>query len=174
MAVATIKSTQITNRDASPVVLSNSNIAGGKLIEASGVVAVGATDTTGSTYRFLSLPSNAKISSVQLWSDASAGANMTLSMDLYDTTANAGAIVKSGFFLSALDPSTKFADKDATFTASGAGTNIMSGAEKMIWQNLSGLSNDPNKWYDVVATSGANNTTTGFNLVCKVAYVMGD
>jgi len=170
MSVATIKSTQITNRDASPEVLNNASVASGAVIEAVGVCAVGATDTTGSTYRFLSIPSNARISSVQLWSDASAGANMTLSMDLYDTTANAGAIVKSGFFKSSLDPSTRFAATDATFTASGAGTNLMSGAEKMVWQNLSGLSSDPSKWYDVVATSGANNTTTGCNLICKVAY----
>src|SRR6185312_7192689 len=130
MAVATIKSTQITNRDASPEVLSSSNIAGAKVIEACGICAVGATDTVASTYRMVSIPSNAKISSVQLWSDASAGANQALTVDLWDTTVNGGLVVKAGFFAAALDPSTRFAAKDATYTASGAGTNLMSGAEK--------------------------------------------
>ncbi len=172
MAVVALKSTQITNRDASPEVINNGRVSGGRLHSTTAKVAIGAADSSTSTYRLVSIPSNAVIKSVKLWTDVSTGANMALSADLYDTVLNGGASVKAGFFKSSIDPTTRLAATDITYTASGAGTNLMSGAEQAVWQNLSGLTVDPQKFYDLVLSVGTNNSTPGCNLVITVDYAV--
>lgn len=148
MAVVTIKSGAITNRDALPVVLSNSNISGSRLIEFVGTIETTNPNSIASRYIFGSLPSNARLSQVLLYSD-DVGGTATADFGLYQTTANGAAVVDADFIASAV------------VLNAGAlnGTDIThestvfdpDDVEKMLWQAL-GLSVDPRVMYDVVAT----------------------
>lgn len=162
MAVVTTKSTAITNRDATPVVLANDYLAKSVVYHAGGVVAATATDSIASAYKFASIPSNAYVISMILSNDAITGASATI--DLYDTTANGGAIVPStgsGVFSSAISLATAASDKFA-FTVSNANS------EKRVWELL-GLSADPCKSYDVVMTLTAAATAAG-SIALNVLY----
>ncbi len=142
-------------------------------MEASGMCVVGAADTTASTYRFCSIPSNARISEVKLYSDVSMGADAAYTVDLWDTTVNGGAVVKAGFFKAPATALTTIANGlDITHTLSGAGTHLVSKGEKMVWECLSSVTVDPNKFYDVVMASTANNSTPGANLTLKIKYTV--
>ena len=154
MAIVTTKSSTITNRDATPVVLANDYLAKSVTFHATGVVAAANGDSIGSSYKFASIPSNAYIMSVILANDAITGASATI--DLYDTTANGGAIVPStgsGVISTAISVATATTDR-FTMTVSNANS------EKRVWELL-GLSADPVKYYDVVMTLTAAATAAG-------------
>lgn len=171
MAVVNLLSTLLTNRDATPKVLSTSFLDKGDLLESVAVVAVGTVDSALSTYRLFSIPSGARVSSLAGWSDAVLGAATAPTLDLYDQTSAGSASVKTGFFLAPVFSSATQAGTEYAHTLSGANTNTVANAEKRIWEIL-GLSSDPGKMYDVVLRSTVNNTTTGANLAFKIRYVV--
>ena len=169
MAVVNVKSATITNRDTSPVVLSNSNLAGGHVFEAVGKCEAAVDNNSGSTYRFCSIPSNAVVNRVLLYEDVmdSGATTQALDIGLYETTANGGAVVDADFFASAVvGLVTALNGVDVTHEAANA-FDISLG-DKMIWQLLN-LSSDPCKMYDVVATSTGDNDTAG-TILLKVRY----
>lgn len=171
MAVVTIKSTAITNRDSLPVVLSNDYLVKGDVYETVGMANVGATDNALSKYIMCSIPSGAKIVSVKTWSDAILGAATAPTLDLWDTTLNGGLVVKAGFFLAPVYSAATQAGTDLTHTISAANTNNVSQGEKRVWEIL-GLTADPLKMYDVVLASTVNNATTGANVIISVMYTV--
>jgi hypothetical protein len=59
-------STLITNRDATPKVLTDSFIANGVLSQGYGWVFTGGTDVAGTAYRMVSVPSNSRLSSLEM------------------------------------------------------------------------------------------------------------
>ena len=59
-------STLITNRDATPKVLTDAFISGGTLSQSYGWVFTGASDVAGTPYRMVSVPSGARLSSLSL------------------------------------------------------------------------------------------------------------
>jgi hypothetical protein len=103
MAAENLKSGYITNRDATPAVLTTGNP--GQVFRSYGKVEAAGGDA-GSTYRFCSIPSNAKM--VRCWfsSDDLSAAGATMNLGLYQTTANGGAVVDADFFASAIDVAT--------------------------------------------------------------------
>lgn len=171
MAVVTIKSSQVTSRDAVPPIASNDFLSKGEIYEATGLCAIGATDNAASKYVFCSIPSGARITEVTIYSDAILGAATAPTLDLQATTVNGSATVKSGFFGSPVLSSAVQTGTDVTHTTSGANTNLVSGAEKRVWENL-GLAADPFLMYDVVLTSTVNNATTGANVRLSVKYTV--
>src|ERR1700687_5146560 len=70
MAVVNVKSVLVSNFDAQPRILSNSFLAGALPIETVTTVAIGATDSIGSTYRVGFIPSGARVSDIWLQNDA--------------------------------------------------------------------------------------------------------
>ncbi len=64
--MATLKSTLITNRDATPKVLTDGFIAEGQLSQCYGFIFSGASDAAGTEYKLVSVPSNARLSSLNL------------------------------------------------------------------------------------------------------------
>lgn len=154
MAVVTVKSSQITNRDATPVVLSNDATVKGITKGACGQAVVTNGDSIASFYILCTIPSNARISDCLLYCDAITGAAGDIG--LYDTTLNGGAIVSGTFFAAA-----------QSLAAILTGTNLRKSAvntvakfEQFLWQVL-GLASDPNKTYDVVIKLTAAATATG-------------
>lgn len=165
MAVVTTKAGPITNRDASPKVLSNAAVASGVLKEAVGTVESVSGDSIGSEYIFASIPSNAVVSQVLLYCD-DIGTTATADIGLYKSTADGGAVVDADFFASAVSLSGGALNgTDVTHESAVFG---LEDAEKPLWEAL-GLASDPNLMYDVVATLTAASDAAG-TVMLKVRY----
>lgn len=164
MAAENLKSGYITNRDATPAVLTTGNP--GQVFRSYGKIEAAGGDA-GSTYRFCSIPSNAKM--VRCWfsSDDLSGAGATMNLGLYQTTANGGAVVDADFFASAIDVAT--AAVAITEVTVERGATLIDEFEQPLWQRL-GLSADSNRDYDVTGVSGTA-AATG-TMVAWVEYVI--
>jgi hypothetical protein len=167
MAVVTVKSTQITNRDATPRVLSNSRVVRGDVHHARGVCAIANGDSIASKYLFCSIPSNAIPVSVRVTSP-DIGTTTAGDIGLYKTTADGGAVADVDFFASALSLSGgALAKSDVTNENSAVATPA--NGEKTVWELL-GLSADSGLMYDVVLTLTAAADAAGSVLV-EIDYV---
>ncbi|HET6890534.1 MAG TPA: hypothetical protein VFH31_05480 [Pyrinomonadaceae bacterium] len=160
MAAENLKSGSITNRDATPSVLSNSM--GGIVRQVWGKVEAAGGDA-GSTYRFAAIPSNARAIRIWFSSDDLSGAGATMDVGLYQTTANGGAVVDADFFASALDVATAaVAITEITFER---GATLIDEIEKPLWERL-GLSADSNREYDITGVSGTAAATGTMAVFC--------
>jgi len=157
MATEDLNSGVITNRDATPVVLTTANP--GTVRRAYGKVECAGGDA-GSTYRFCHVPSNAKMVRC-FYSCDDLGTGVTMNVGLYQTTGNGGAVVDQDFFASALDVAT--AAVGITEITFERGATLIAEAEEPLWERL-GLSADTNRDYDVVAVS-ASAAATGTMVV---------
>ena len=146
MAVANTKSTAISNADATPVVLNSQRVVNGFLRESVASVEVAAADDDNSVYRFVRVPSNARISSVEYANDAITGGT-DYNVGVFETAANDGAAVSENLFADALDLSSANAFTACTYETTA--TNI-SKVDQELWQLL-GLAKDPGKEYDICA-----------------------
>lgn len=147
MAVVTVKSTNITNRDSVPRVMNNSAGSGAHLRGFVGQCTVTSGNSTGSTYIFGQIPSNALLRDL-LVSSPDIGTTTTMDLGLYRNTADGSAVVDADFFTAA------FSLKDGAVSKSSAlrgNVATIANAEKRVWELL-GLSSDPGYVYDVVGT----------------------
>jgi len=167
MAVVTTKAGAITNRDSTPVVLSNASILNGLIHEAVGTVEAANGDSIASKYIFATIPSNARVSQILVYSD-DVGTTTAADFGIYQTTANGSAVVDADFFASAVSLSggalngTDITHESAVFDPDDV--------EKPLWQAL-GLTSDPGLMYDVVATLTAAADAAG-TISLKVRYVV--
>jgi hypothetical protein len=147
MAVVTTKSSQITNRDATPRVATNAHQAGAAKKAACGTVSIANGDSIASRYIHFSVPSNARISSLRK-THPDIGTTTAGDIGLYKTTGDGGAVVDADFFSAA----SVFNAGAVLATEVGFG-NVLSAAnaEKRIWEAL-GLTADPKIMYDVCTT----------------------
>lgn len=166
MATVSLYSTQITNRDASPKVLTNSHILKGALMESVGTLETSAADDIGSVYALCTIPSNARVSDVLLTCD-SLGTAGAADIGLYQTTANGGAVVDADFFASA-QALTSALDKTSVLHESAVFGK--EDVEKRVWEVL-GLSADPKIDYDVCATVTTATISAG-TVSLHVRYVI--
>lgn len=151
MAVVTVKSFAITNRDASPKVRNDAAHAKASLRSFVGAAAIANGDSVGSKYILGSIPSNAIVHSLLLSTSADMGTTTTANIGLYQVTAadgTAGAVVDADFFKATADFKT-----GAITDSEVANGNVITLANsyKKVWELL-GLTSDPNLMYDVVAT----------------------
>lgn len=147
MAVVTTKSAIMTNRDATPQVLSNGMLTGGALKEAVGYVSAVNGDSAASKYLLCSVPSNARLAHLALTCEA-LGAGAVIHIGAYKNTAQGGAVIDADFFASSVDVS---AALSAVNVLNESGTNTLDKQEMPLWQAL-GLSVDPGDSIDIVAT----------------------
>lgn len=147
MAVVVTKTTAITNRDAQPKVKTIGHLTKGELFEACGTVELTNGDSIGSTLIFASIPSNARVSQILLSCD---GGNTTgtANIGIYQTTENGSAVVDADLFASAQALTSALINSDVTHESGVYGIDDV---EKELWEAL-GLSEDPKRFYDVVAT----------------------
>jgi hypothetical protein len=169
MATVSVSSTQITNRDAVPRVLSNSRITKGTMLCSTGVCAAGAGDSIGSKYKLAQIPSNARVHSVLLACD-SVGTVGAADFGIYQTTENGGAVVDADFFKAAQALTSALTATNITYgNTSGLGVEE---AEKPLWEAL-GLTADSKRDYDVVATvTTAIDAAAGGDISLQVAFVI--
>ncbi len=165
MATEAVKSAQITNLDAVPVVrVTEGTGAPGFLRSVDGSAAFTSGPTAGSTYQLVRLPTAAKVKSVKLWLDA-AVTTFTGNVGIYYSTsssdgtpkANQGTAVNATFFGSAVALAAVI---EPTETSGQSGTYVGALRMKQLWDAL-GLSTDPGGFFDLVVTTTATNNGAG-------------
>lgn len=156
MATFNLKSTVITNRDAVPKVLTDAYVSGGKLSQSEGYVQTsGSADGAGSFYRLCTVPSNARLSSLELQAGAM-GSGAAIDVGVYWPTfiptgaglsaANQGLVINTQLFASALGMSAATA---VTNIINQSTNNTIANQEKALWE-AAGLSADPGIDLDIV------------------------
>jgi hypothetical protein len=178
MAVVTVKSTFLTNRDATPKVLTDSFIANGQVSEQYGFATVTSGDSILSAYKMVSIPSNARLSSVKMV-NAALGASCTVDIGVWYPTLIplGGANFLASSLAGTLLNSTTIATAIAVTSAVTVFTEVVSTAaaaanvqEQPLWQMV-GLATDPEINFDLgfiirAAAAGA----TGL-IAMKAQYV---
>lgn len=176
MATEALKSTPVTNLDASPVVRMSPGEGGHAVMRWADGSVTGTTGVTvGSTYQMVRVSTRAVIKQIWAWLDA-AVTTFTADIGIYyssSTTdgtpsANRGTVVSGdqAFFASAVAfasavTQTEYSTESGTYT----------GAKRAqpLWQ-AAGLSSDPGGYFDIVATTTA--TTSGAPVLnMLVAYI---
>lgn len=173
MATEALKSTAITNMDATPRVKATAG-AGARdgLKEISGTVTSTTGKTSPSTYQLVRLRSTAFVKRIVLDS-AAQGSSTALDFGLYyssdnrdgTSAANAGTVIDQDFFASAVDVSSAVRASDIT---NESGTYTLDKRIQPLWQ-AAGLSTDPGGYFDIVATSTAT-INTGALFGISVTY----
>lgn len=178
MATETLKSTLITNLDATPIVRNTVGAgAAGDLRTIGDYVTVPASASTGSTFRLVRVPSNAKIKEVVIESEAQGAGKVNLSVYYSDCPTDGtpqdklGIIVPttgSAFFASDVDLASLVTPTDVT----NESTNYnLSKRNQPLWQAL-GLTANPGGYLDIVAVVNTTAVTTGTGkLGVRVSYV---
>jgi hypothetical protein len=164
MAVANTKSTAITNADATPPVLTSGYLSKGTIYEAVGTVETLAADDAGSVYRLCRVPSNARIVSILLATDAITGASAA-DVGVYQTAANGGAVVDADEFATDVDISSGIAWTEVVNEIAAE----ISDCEKRLWEKI-GETADTFRDYDIAVT--VNDVTAAGTISMKVRYVV--
>lgn len=167
MAEVTLKSGQITNRDAATRVFNNPGVSKGMMCGSVGRVQTNADDSANSIIVFCTIPSNAIVHSLRLYSDDS-GNTGAMDVGLYRTTKDGGAVVDADHFASAVDINSAALNGSDILHESGQFS--LEEAEKPVWEAL-GLSADPNLEYDVCGTLTAA-VTAATDIVLKIQYAV--
>ena len=164
MAVVALKSTAVTNANATPRVQNPAGIQNGVVKRSQGFAAIGNGDSIGSTYRIGKVRSSDYIDRIRMVS-ADIGTTGAADVGLYDvlTHSNGGTVVDADFFASAVSFSGGAIDSDITFEAAAAG-GLLTNGEKRVWEAL-GLTTDPGKEYDLALTLTAASDAAGTILV---------
>lgn len=173
MAVDHVKSSFITNLDASPVVQNTAGEGGPAPVKtAEGFATVIASGSAGATYQLLRVPSNCKLKSLSFESAAQgAGA---FSLGLYYATNGEGGqptalllanAISSTLFASQINCASAVAITDEI---NQAGTFPMSKRVQPLWQ-AAGLASDPGGYFDIVATVDTTAVTTGTGVIAARA-----
>ncbi len=170
MAVVNTKGTAVTAADSSPPTPDQTvslKIHGGRVKESIGFVAAVSGDSIASTYRLARVASSSRISQVLL--TCSAITTCAADIGVYDTAVNGGAAIDADFFASAQSLADAVVNSDVTHESGVFAPNAI---EKPLWQAL-GLTSDPGKLYDIVATLTAAAGAAG-TVGLKVRYVDGN
>ncbi|MGE0533150.1 MAG: hypothetical protein AB7P35_17715 [Hyphomonadaceae bacterium] len=166
MAVVNTKSTAITNADAAGTGALTLNAAGvvkAQTYTVYGHCAVASGDDNNSIYRFVRVPSNARIISIMRFNDAITGAT-DWNFGLYQTAANGGADADENLFADAVDINAgTVAGVEQRFTTSNITT-----CNQRVWELL-GLSADSKRDYDICGTAIAVGSADG-DVVLRVTY----
>lgn len=165
MALDHVKSTAITNWDASPQVASTRGEgAAGALKNISGYATALASSTIDSTYQLVRLPSNSVIKGMQFESEAQGAGKFDIGVyyatdgkGQLPTSLLAAAAVDQDFYATVIDCASAVVRTDIL---NESGTNTLDLQELPMWKAL-GLSTDPMCMFDIVATVKTTAVTTG-------------
>lgn len=169
MATEALKSTNITNRDATPPVLNSPFTERCRLTIVSGFCTSTAAIGVGSTYRLCSIPSNCRVSDVLLHNTAlnAAATTPTGNIGIYRSTKDGGAVVDADFFSADFNLATVHNGRNGI--SDDSATYSITKQEQPIWQAV-GMSSDPKSDLDVVVTLTAVGDTAG-TIQAQVYYV---
>jgi len=165
MAVDHVKSSFITNADASPAVANTAGEGGpGVLKSVEGSAVAIASSSADATYQLVRIPSNCKVKSL-LFESAAQGAGK-FDLGLYYATDGEGgkptallaaAAIDQDFFAAVIDCASAVAITEAV---NQSGSYTIDERTQPIWQAV-GLTSDPGGYFDIVATVKTTAVTTG-------------
>ena len=173
MATSALKSTSLTNLALTPPTKATvGEGAAGPLRSVNDHVTAVDADAVGSTYKFVRIPSNAKVK--HLFFEAGAMTAGKVNVGLYYSTDNdgtqpslQGTAVDAAFFASDVDLASAVAITDIV---NESGSYTADKRNEPIWQ-AAGLSSDPGGFFDVVATVHTTAITTGALMGVEAQYV---
>lgn len=154
MAVVTLKSPTITNRDATPRVINDGRLEKSVSKATQGYVTTANGDSATSTYVVCSVPSTAVVQQILL-SCGALGGSCAADVGVYypTTTAGAaGAVVDADFFGSAVSLVSALNNSDVT---AESGVYTIAKRQQPLWQ-ATGLTADPGGVLDIVVTLTAD------------------
>lgn len=157
----TLKSTAITNREATPRVLNDPG-KGGAGIERSAygyIASVPASLSATSVIRFCSVPSNAVVNTVRVSSGAQAAGKFNIGV--YRTNSDGGLVAATNadsFFTTDLDCAAAVVDQECVMKATSG--NTLAKRNQPLWQAI-GMASDPKTDLDICATVHTTDVTTG-------------
>lgn len=167
----TLKSTAITNREASPRVVNNPGAgAPGALRVVQGYFAsVPASLSDTSVIRMCEVDAYAIVDSISFASAAQTAGN--LSIGVYKTNADGGAVIDMDFFATRIDCASAVVLTDVTNEST---TNTLLKQNQPLWQALGvATAPAPGTKYDVCATVDTTAITTGTGAIAlKVRYTI--
>ncbi len=166
MGTSALKSTSLTNRDATPKVATNARLYGAPKYSAYGYVTAAAADDSASRYRMCAVPSNCIVRAVYI-SSVAQGGSAAVDVGVYRATADGAAVVDadlfgSGVSLVSVVPRTDVTNESTNYTAALR--------EQPLWQ-AAGLSSDPGGELDIVVAPTAA-LTNGGAVAVEVEYVI--
>ena len=161
-----LKSTSITNLDATPYVQNTSGEgAQGFLRVVNDYATPLAADATGSTYQILRVRSNVKLKHLYFESQAQGAGAIEVGLSYSDSTidgtapANQGAVINASLFATEFSIASAVTQEDLlTMAGTAAWTSTL--ANEPLWQ-AAGLSSDPGGCFDIVCTVNTSAITTG-------------
>lgn len=163
MSIEHVKSTPVTNADATPVVV-NAIGAGapGGLREVTGSLVIPASASADSTLRFVRVPTNAKVKRIVITSQAQAAGTVDVGV-YYPTTGPTGKAdlaanaIDQDFFATVVDLASAVQPTDIT---NESGTYTADKWNQPLWLAV-GLASDPGGYFDIAATVKTTAITTG-------------
>lgn len=165
----TLKSTAITNREASPSVANNPGDGGPGFVRSVVGYLASVTESLSITsiIRMVEVPSNARVSRIRFKSGAQAAGKFDLGV--YRNNKDGGAVVDVDLFGSAID----CASAVDTAEAEVESTNYTDAKHvQPLWQ-AAGMSSDPGGTLDIAATVVTTDVTTGTgSLLVDAEYVI--
>jgi len=165
MSVDHVKSTIITNLDATPVVPPTAGEGGPAPLKFNeGFATAVASSSVGATYQLVRIPSNAKVKSIMFESEAQTAGKFDLGL-FYATDGGGNkptsllvaAAIDADFFATAIDCASAVA---TTEVMNESGTYTLDKRNQPIWQ-AAGLTSDPGGFFDIVASVITTAVTTG-------------
>jgi hypothetical protein len=166
----TLKSTAITNREATPRVANNPGAgAPGTVRQVQGYLAsVTASLSITSIIRMCEIPAHSTVHSITFASAAQTAGKFDIG--LYRTNADGGAVVDQDFFASVVDCASAVVLTDETNEST---TNTIAKQNQPIWQAAGATEPPKGTMYDVALTVVSTDVTTGTGAVgVKVLYVI--
>ena len=164
----TLKGTAITNREATPPVLSNPGLGVGGVEKcAYGYLAsVTASLSITSIIRLVEVPSNAIVTDLRLTSAAqTAGA---FDIGVYRNNKDGGAVVDQDFFATAVSCASAVVNSDVLNEST---TNTIAKQGQPLWQ-AAGMTSDPKTTLDIALTVATTDVTTGAGAIAlRARYV---
>lgn len=165
MSVDHVKSSIITNLDASPVVQPTAGEGGPAPLKFNeGYATAVASSSVGATYQLVRVPSNAKIKQMIFESEAQTAGKFDVGV-FYATDGEGGkptsllvaAAISAALFASAIDCASAVVPTDIL---NESGTVTLDKRTQPLWQ-LAGLTTDPGGYFDIVASVITTAVTTG-------------
>jgi hypothetical protein len=166
----TLKSTAITNREATPRVQNNPGAgASGTVRQVQGYFAsVTASLSDTSVIRMVEVPAHATVTRVIFASAAQTAGNF--SIGAYRTNSDGGAVVDMDFFASRIDCASAVALTDVTNEST---TNTLAKQNQPLWQALGMTEPAKGTMLDIAATVDTTAVTTGTGAITlKVEYTI--
>jgi hypothetical protein len=167
----TLKSVQLTNREATPKVMNNPGLGGGgrEKVVVGHIASVTASLSITSVIRLVEVPANAVVTG--LWFQSAAQTAGAFSIGVYRTPSDGGLVAFTSsdqFFATAISAASAVVLTDVLNEST---TNTIAKQSQPLWQAI-GMASNPNCMLDICAVVTTTDVTTGTGaLGIKVRYV---